>query len=108
MGEGLRRRTFLLGSAAGVGALASGGVDAAAEVDGAGDPVVARTTVEAAPTLLGTDVASPRLSWVVGGGGVRQTAYQVRVDGVWDSGKVASGQTVGVPYGGPPLAPHRV
>jgi len=28
------------------------------------------------------------------------------VDGVWDSGKVASARTVGVAYGGPPLAPH--
>jgi alpha-L-rhamnosidase len=68
-------------------------------------PVIARTTVEYAPTLLGTDVAAPRLSWVVGGGGARQTAYQVRVDGVWDSGRVASARTVGVPYGGPPLSP---
>jgi alpha-L-rhamnosidase len=104
MGEGLSRRTFLRGSAVGAGALAlPGGVAAAA--DPHLGPAVVRTTVEAAPTLLGTDVTAPRLGWVVGGGGARQTAYQVRVDGVWDSGKVVSGRTVGVPYSGPPLAP---
>lgn len=104
MGEGLRRRTFLLGSAAGAGALALPGGMATAESNG--PPMIARTTVETAPTLLGTDVAAPRLSWVVGSGGARQTAYQVVVDEVWDSGKVPSDQTVGVAYGGPPLAPH--
>lgn len=103
MGEGLSRRTFLLGSAAGAGALAAASGTSDADV---GRPVVARTTVEAAPTLLGTDVAAPRLSWVVGGAGLRQSAYQVRVAGVWDSGKVTSSRTVGVPYGGPALRPH--
>jgi alpha-L-rhamnosidase len=108
MGEGMKRRTFLRGSALGAGTLALPGGVAMADVDGAGHqgPAVVRTAVEAAPHLLGTDVAAPRLSWVVGGGGERQSAYQVRVDGVWDSGKVASGRTVGVPYGGPPLAPR--
>jgi len=108
MSEGMSRRKFLRGSAAaGAGALALpvAGAPAAAAGPGA-PPTVARTTVEYAPTLLGTDVTAPRLAWTVTGGGTRQTAYQVRVDGGWDSGKVASADTVGVPYGGPPLAPH--
>jgi alpha-L-rhamnosidase len=59
----------------------------------------------------------PRLSWWLraDGRGAVQTAYQVRVASdaaalargeadVWDSGKVASGTSDGVAYGGPPLA----
>src|ERR1700754_2756257 len=105
MSEGMNRRTFLRGSAvAGVGALA---LPAGAEAGPMAAPVIERATVEYATRLLGTDVAVPRLSWVVAAGeGVRQTAYQVRVDGVWDSGRVASARTVGVAYGGPPLAPR--
>ena len=112
MSEGLSRRTFLRGSAAGAGALALPAGTASAEANRsesgrAGKAEIVRTTVEYAPNLLGTDVAAPRLSWVVTpAAGKRQTAYQVRVDGVWDSGKVASADTVGVPYGGPALAPH--
>ncbi|MEV4317347.1 family 78 glycoside hydrolase catalytic domain [Actinocrispum sp. NPDC049592] len=69
---------------------------------------VDRVAVEYADTLLGTDVAVPRLSWVLGAeaNGLRQTAYQVRVNGVWDSGKVCCDQSVNVPYAGPPLRPH--
>lgn len=51
---------------------------------------------------LGIDVAKPRLSWILDSG--RQTAYQVVVAGVWDSGKVASDQSVGVEYAGKPLS----
>jgi alpha-L-rhamnosidase len=50
---------------------------------------------------LGIDVARPRLSWVLDAG--RQTAYQVVVEGAWDSGKVASDQSVAVEYAGPAL-----
>src|SRR5437867_11655926 len=66
---------------------------------------------------LGIDTARPRLSWVVSSRrrGERQTAYQVRVAGseaalragrgdLWDSGKVRSGETTHVLYGGGPLA----
>nr|MDO8087903.1 glycoside hydrolase family 78 protein [Candidatus Sigynarchaeum springense] len=65
---------------------------------------------------FGIDVARPRLSWVVESGarGAKQTAYQViaasdekrLVEGsadLWDSGKVVSGQTAHVQYGGAPL-----
>ena len=57
-------------------------------------------------TPLGLDNPTPRLSWVLEGDGrdLRQTAYQVMVDGLWDSGRVESSDTVHVRYGGPPLA----
>ncbi|WP_053227428.1 family 78 glycoside hydrolase catalytic domain [Solirubrobacter soli] len=38
-------------------------------------------------------------------GGAFQTAYRVRVDGLWDSGRVESSNTVDVVYGGPSLPP---
>ncbi|MRR32334.1 hypothetical protein EG834_18855, partial [bacterium] len=50
---------------------------------------------------LGIDAARPRLSWILDSG--RQTAYQVVVDGLWDSGKVLSDQSVNVEYAGKPL-----
>jgi len=67
---------------------------------------------------LGLDTPQPRLSWLLDSGerGQRQTAYQViaattadllskgRGD-LWDSGKVASGDSVQVAYGGQPLRP---
>ncbi|QWF76768.1 family 78 glycoside hydrolase catalytic domain [Amycolatopsis sp. CA-230715] len=75
--------------------------------------LVATTTVEYAPTLLGTDVEDPWLSWTLTapGHGARQTAYQVVVGSepgaadVWDSGRVASARTVGIAYAGP-VAPR--
>ena len=51
---------------------------------------------------LGIDVKRPRLSWILDSG--RQTAYQVVVDGVWDSGKVASDRSINVEYDGKPLS----
>ena len=66
---------------------------------------------------LGIDVVQPRLSWILESGerGAHQTAYQVLVASSpellvqdegdrWDSGKVMSGQSVHVAYGGAPLA----
>ena len=55
---------------------------------------------------LGIDASRPRLSWVSESNdrGMVQTAYQVVVDGVWDSGKVVSDQSQNVEYGGKPLA----
>jgi alpha-L-rhamnosidase len=66
---------------------------------------------------LGIGTANPRLSWALDHPerGQRQTAYQVvaahapeqLAEGVahllWDSGKVASAQSVAVPYAGPPV-----
>jgi alpha-L-rhamnosidase len=104
MGEGVNRRVFLQGAAVTTGGLTfSRGQDrplGALSVD--------RTTVEYAETLLGTDVLTPLLSWVLGTdlNGMRQTAYQIRVNGVWDSGKVSADRSVNVPYSGPPLRPR--
>ena len=65
---------------------------------------------------LGIDVAQPRLSWIVQSSerGEKQSAYQVLVASspdilahdqgdLWDSGRVASDQTIHVPYAGKPL-----
>ena len=49
----------------------------------------------------GIDVPKPRLSWILDSG--KQSAYQIMVEGVWDSGKVASDQSVAVEYAGPDL-----
>ena len=63
---------------------------------------------------LGIDIIPPRLSWQLQDSrrGARQTAYQIRVASslealaqdhadIWDSGRVASGESVNVLYGGP-------
>jgi len=54
---------------------------------------------------IGIDASRPRLSWVIESkdNGVIQNAYQIIVDGVWDSGKVLSDQSQNVEYGGKPL-----
>ena len=54
---------------------------------------------------LGIDASRPRLSWVIesNDNGVLQTAYQVIVYGVWDSGKVPSDKSQNIEYGGKPL-----
>ncbi len=66
---------------------------------------------------LGIDTVAPVLSWRLNDSrqGAKQTAYQLTVSSssngksdVWDSGRVASSQSAGVPYGGPTLQPsHR-
>jgi len=69
---------------------------------------------------LGIDATEPRLSWHLQDGrrGAKQTAYEVRVASsaeslaqdradVWDSGQVASDQSVNVTYAGPRLESRR-
>ena len=66
---------------------------------------------------LGIDDTQPQLSWKLNSParGEMQTAYQILVSSgesnlaqsrgdVWDAGKVASGQSVGIQYSGAPLA----
>lgn len=71
---------------------------------------------ENATNPVGVEVAQPRLSWVMAGGGGGQRAYQVLVASsrekldagegdLWDSGRVISKQTTGVPYQGRTLSP---
>jgi alpha-L-rhamnosidase len=67
-------------------------------------------------TPLGLDDPAPRFSWVLSdsGRGARQTAYELLVAtkpeltaagkaDVWDSGRVASAQSVGIVYAGKPV-----
>jgi len=69
---------------------------------------------------LGMDVAQPRLSWKLTDSrrGAKQTAYEIQVASsaaklaadqadVWDSGKIASGTSRNLLYGGPALAASR-
>ncbi len=71
---------------------------------------------ESLVTPLGMDAAQPRFSWQMqdARAGARQTAYQIQVASaaeilaggkgdVWDSGRVESDNSQGVPYGGPAL-----
>ena len=50
---------------------------------------------------ISIDAPRPRLSWEIGT--PRQSAYQVIVEDAWDSGKVASDQSIHVEYAGAPL-----
>src|ERR1041385_6645429 len=65
---------------------------------------------------IGIDTPKPRLSWIVESNqrGQRQTAYQIIVSAddktlsanrgdVWDSGKIASDETLHIYFGGPQL-----
>ncbi|WP_405856686.1 alpha-L-rhamnosidase [Streptomyces sp. NBC_01515] len=78
---------------------------------------VTAPTVEYVQHPLGIDAQRPRLSWPLASDrtGARQSAYQIRVattasrlshPDVWDSGKVTSGESVLVSYGGPGLKPR--
>jgi len=75
---------------------------------------------EARRDPLGIDLERPRLGWKLKSGepDQRQTAYQILVagsrDGLaagagdrWDSGRVNSGQTTWIPYGGAALQPFQ-
>ena len=58
---------------------------------------------------LGVVAERPRLSWRMESDrpGARQTAWQVRVAGKWDSGKVSGDRSVGMLYGGDALESGR-
>ena len=77
---------------------------------------ISHLTCEYRTNPLGIDVLQPRLSWQIQSDkrGARQTAYQILVapaetglyggtNLLWDSGKIASDQSIHVPYGGPAL-----
>ncbi len=71
------------------------------------DTSVANLRCEYLREPAGIDVTSPRLSWQVTAdeAALKQTAYQVVVEGLWDSGKIDSDQSVNVEYGGAPIKP---
>lgn len=56
---------------------------------------------------IGIDEPLPRFGWKLGSDreNILQTAYEIRVDGMWESGKVVSGESVHIVYGGAPLQP---
>lgn len=62
-------------------------------------PTILRCENRIAP--LGIDVGKPRLSWILDTG--EQSAYQIIVEGIWDSGKISSDQSLAVEYAGPAL-----
>src|SRR5258708_12250612 len=81
---------------------------------------VIRLRAEYLTNPLGIDVRKPRLGWQLQSSarGVVQSAYQVRVAGserslsaghdlVWDSGRVASSESIHRAYDGPPLQSAR-
>jgi len=63
--------------------------------------------IQESPVVLETN---PRFSWVSKSDqrGQTQAAYQVKVEGAWDSGKVQSDQSLFVPYAGQALEPGQV
>ena len=74
--------------------------------------------VDMLPEPIGLDHTRPTFSWKIRdtSDGARQTAYRIRVTAiprqagspVWDSGRVESAQSIGIPYGGTALeASHR-
>jgi alpha-L-rhamnosidase len=73
----------------------------------AADATVTNLRCEYLKDPLGIDIAKPRLSWqlVSSERELKQTAYQIVVEGLWDSGKVASDHSVNVEYGGPAMKP---
>jgi alpha-L-rhamnosidase len=83
----------------------------------AGESPVAVTglTTERRANPVGIDAAKPRFGWqlTTTANGQLQGRYQITVGSgpgaadVWDSGQVASQQSVDVPYGGPALAANR-
>lgn len=77
---------------------------------------VSNLTVEAMTTALGIDATKPRLSWQMTGNGrgMYQSAYQILVSSsqalldegtgdLWDSGKIASSQSLDIRYAGKEL-----
>jgi alpha-L-rhamnosidase len=83
-----------------------------------GAPGPIHLEVDNLPNPLGIDDPTPRFSWQLRdpAPGAKQTAYQILVASsadrllagnadIWDSGRVASSQSIAVPYAGPALSP---
>ena len=60
--------------------------------------------VEHLDQALGIRTTAPRLSWRLPDGAHEQRAYRITTDNGWDTGWVESGQSLLVPYAGPPLS----
>jgi alpha-L-rhamnosidase len=96
--------------------LGAAGLPMAAQQAAFVGPVELRVDEMKAP--LGIDDAAPRLSWQLAdtARGAKQTAYEVQVSseaaalnkgnmGVWSSGRIETGESLNVRYGGPVLQP---
>ena len=107
-----RNYAVILGSALGV--MWASGTAGAEDTEAMS---IERLRCEYRENPLGIDARVPRLSWVLScpRRGAQQTAFQVLVASTpenlqqdrgdrWDSGKVLSGQSIQVPFGGTPLA----
>jgi alpha-L-rhamnosidase len=77
---------------------------------------IQRLKVESLTAPLGIAELTPRLSWELRSPkkGARQTAYQIRVTTgkaalslLWDSGRIESGESIQIPYAGPPLSSNQ-
>ena len=66
---------------------------------------VGRLSCEYRENPVGVEVARPSLGWQLDTG--RQTACQVVVEGLWDSGRVETDRSFGFRYDGPPPPPLR-
>ncbi|NUS10813.1 MAG: alpha-L-rhamnosidase, partial [Streptomyces sp.] len=120
-GRNVRRRTVLTTALGAVPVAMAGGIGGAgaAAAASAGDRgAVEGLTVEHRTNPLGVDATRPRFGWRTASAtrGRRQTAYQILVAStpdrlsparadVWNSGRVASADSVAVPYGGRELRP---
>src|SRR5262249_11425833 len=121
--RGVSRRGFLQAGVVAVAGAAVAGQLPGADADPTDDEgdvsplalTVDNLTVGDMPNPLGIQAAQPRLSWQLQASGVNrsQSAYEIRVGSdparisradLWRSGRVQSGQTRNVEYGGRPLA----
>jgi alpha-L-rhamnosidase len=76
-------------------------------------PILLRCEYQVNP--LGVEDAQPRLSWQVNDSrrGAKQSAYEITVgstsggEDIWKTGKVASDQSIQIPYSGKPLESRR-
>ncbi|WP_285245070.1 alpha-L-rhamnosidase [Pseudarthrobacter sp. fls2-241-R2A-127] len=62
-----------------------------------------RLRAEHLSEAMGLTIRDPRLSWTPPAGTVRQAAYQITAGNGWDTGKVESATSSGIPYSGPTL-----
>jgi alpha-L-rhamnosidase len=111
-------RTIFAGLCAGLWIMAGLQSHAAGNEKAMGSP--AKLRVDDLATPLGLDDKAPRFAWQLSDTkqGAKQTAYQVQVatsrallisgkPDAWDSGKVSSGQSLGVEYKGSALEPTK-
>ena len=52
---------------------------------------------------MGLTIREPRLGWKPPAGTVRQAAYRISAGNGWDTGRVESAESGGIPYSGPAL-----